>query len=95
MKLTPHEVFTRLMEIMCEDNGFAFDYTEQHEEDALPAIVALQVAGYFEDSPYDLDGSFWMAGAGEHTEAQEFFDKAPVAFDDLSVVLDKVFNAEV
>ena len=94
MKLTPQEVFVRLLEIMHADNGFVFEYTDTHEDDALPAIMSLQAAGYFQDSPYDLDGSFWMAGAGEYSEAPEFFRLDEKGFDQLSSVLNRIFNGE-
>jgi hypothetical protein len=92
--MSPNEVFDRLMAVMEEDNGFRFDYSEQHRLEATQPIAELQAAGYFADDPDDLDGSFWMAGAGEYMEAPEFFAKALPAFDKLSDVLNRIFNGE-
>lgn len=92
---SPDQIFDMLINVMEVDNGFIqFGVTPEHRQRSLPAIYELQQAGYFFDDPTDLEGSFWMAGAGERDEAPEFFDLAPDAFDKLSAVLNDIFNGE-
>lgn len=92
--LTLNEIFDKLMDVMTEDNGFQFEVTPEHRARAITPIFQLQLAGYFADDPNDLDGSFWMMGAGEYSEAPEYFSRAPEAFDQLSAVLNDIFNGE-
>ncbi len=89
---TPQWIFTELVEIMGADNGCQFHPSTIDIDEAVPAIEALQRAGYFADETDDLDHSFWQAVAGEETEAKNFFSRAPEAYAQLSTVLNRVFE---
>ena len=92
--MTPNDVFDKLLDVMAEDNGFRFSYSEAQRQEAVQPIAELQAAGFFHDDPKDLDGSFWQAGAGEMISAEAYFAKAMPAFDKLSDVLNRIFNGE-
>lgn len=86
------EVFLLLVATMEADNGRHFDMTAAQFERAAPSIRALLDAGFFEDDPNDLDGSWWQMAAGEATEAPEFFARCPEAYEVVSGVLNEIFD---
>lgn len=97
LKCSPHEVFLKLIEVMEIDNGCTFTFTRSQQQRAMPLIRTLQDAGFFAENDHlDLTSSYWMAGAGESTEAPEYFGKtgdvALTAFRVLNVILDDIFD---
>lgn len=89
---TDIEVFYELVDVMSSDNGFSFTASIGHVAVALPIVKALRSFGFFEDSPDDLDGSYWMAAAGKGAEAEKYFAKAAVAYEKLSLILNSIFD---
>jgi len=86
------EVFKTLIDIMERDNGCEFHYTQEQMERAIPHIRRLQLSGYFDDMPAELDSDFWEMVAGEEEERRVRFSLAPEAFEGLSAILDEVFE---
>lgn len=91
MRMSAPDVFDRLVEIMMADNGCNFVILDDRAK-AVPHIEALMAAGFFLDSPDDLDGSFWQAGAGEPDEVREFFASHIGHYLALDAVLNEVFE---
>jgi hypothetical protein len=91
--MTWDNVFRCLLDNMEYDNGFRFTYDDDHKVRAKEPIIQLIEAGYFQDSHYDLDGSFWQCAAGEATEAKEYFSRKPIAYQQLSDILNEIFES--
>lgn len=90
----PREVFVLLIQMMEEDNGGEFSYTREQCERALSPIIRLQQAGFFTEADLsDLDNSFWRCAAGEYDETKEFFASAAEAYEDLSNILNEIFES--
>lgn len=90
--MTPVQVFNELLEIMSSDSNFKFDAPPEHTSLAIPVIESLTEGGYFRDNPNDLEGSYWMAAAGEELEAKEFFKSKAEDYEKLSLILNSVFE---
>lgn len=88
-------VYLRLVEILAEDNGCTFKPTQEHYDRARPHVQTLLDAGYFQDDPYDLNGSFWRMAAGEELEAAAFFGTSPEAYWALSEILEDIFDGPI
>lgn len=88
----PHWVFNHLVRLLELDTCVRFYPTESDIAAACRPIEQLQTAGFFTDDPNNLDGSFWMAAAGEESERERFFSRARVAFKELDAVLITIFE---
>jgi len=86
------EVFLALVQVMGDDNGCYFRTTPAQCEAALVPIDQLMSAGFFNDDPEDIDSSFWMAAAGEWTEALDYFANESAAYTALSDILNDIYE---
>lgn len=89
-------VFSRLLQVMGEDNDYDFPYTITQQLQALEPIRLLVEAGYFEErvdlSWNGLDSDYWQCAAGERDEAAAYFSRAPEAYAALDAVLNEIFD---
>lgn len=88
----PWDVFILVLDAMAADNGHRFPATVGDFIRIHTALESMIDAGYFRDSPDDIDGSYWMMAAGECAEAERFFRKTPASFKVVSQAFDDIFN---
>lgn len=85
-------VWNKLLEIMAADNGGDFLLTTADWIQARPAIEAMIEAGFFTGDPDDLDGDYWLAVAGDQSKAERRFSKCAGKYEELSDILDAIFD---